>query len=91
MNPLVTLTSVFSLFGQGRSPAALLNFTAPRSGYSIVRDIAYGSGSRQRLDLYLPGAPHAGAPVLVFFTAARFVPAAKVNTAFSAKLSRAVE
>ena len=72
MNPLLALTSVFGLFGAGRSPAALLNITVPHSGYCVIRDIAYGIGPRHHMDLYLP--PHAreSAPVVVFFYGGAF-------------------
>jgi len=84
MNLLTVATSALGLLGRGRSPAALLNFTAPRRGYRVERDIAYGSGPRNRMDLYAPAtsAAEAGAetlqtsprgrPVLVFFYGGAF-------------------
>lgn len=52
----------------GCSPmVALLNLAVPRDGYRIVRDLAYGPGSRQRLDLYIPDHAASGAPVMLFF------------------------
>jgi acetyl esterase/lipase len=54
MNLLTVVSRGLGLFGEGRSPAALLNVTVPRRGYRVDRDIAYGAGQRQRLDLYLP-------------------------------------
>ncbi|MDE2476366.1 MAG: alpha/beta hydrolase fold domain-containing protein, partial [Alphaproteobacteria bacterium] len=54
MNLLSAVTKVFGLFGEGRSPAVLLNLGVPHAGYRIERDIAYGSHRRQRMDLYLP-------------------------------------
>lgn len=48
------------------SMADALNATIPRDGYTLERDIAYGTDARQKLDLYIP--PHASnAPVIVFF------------------------
>jgi acetyl esterase/lipase len=44
-----------------------LNFITPRSGYSVVKNIAYGNGPRQQLDVYVPAHPAPGHPVLVFF------------------------
>ena len=43
-----------------------LNATIPRDGYTVHRDIAYGSNPRQKLDIYEPeGAKNA--PTIVFF------------------------
>lgn len=72
MNPLLALSSVFGLFGAGRSPAALLNFTVPRSGYRVLRDIPYAGGPRQRMDFYLPPDVKAPAPVVLFFYGGAF-------------------
>jgi acetyl esterase/lipase len=49
------------------SPASVLNLMIPRSGYHIVRDIAYGSDPRQKIDLYVPDNLKAAAPVILFF------------------------
>lgn len=48
------------------SPADLLNALSPRRGWSLHSDLAYGRGSRRRLDIYRPDAAE-GAPVVVFF------------------------
>ena len=66
------LTALLGLFGQGRSPAMMLNLTAPRSGYRLHRDLAYGEGPRQRFDLYLPEKISSPAPVLLFFYGGAF-------------------
>ncbi|MBM3601093.1 MAG: alpha/beta hydrolase, partial [Alphaproteobacteria bacterium] len=53
------------------SPLALVNSLVPTADLTAVRDIAYGSAERQRLDVYRPAAANggagAGAPVVVFF------------------------
>jgi len=49
------------------SPASLLNVTVPRSGYRVVRDLAYGADPRQKLDLYIPDGLKTSAPVILFF------------------------
>ncbi len=73
MSLLRAVTSVLQLFGTGRSPAVLLNLTAPRRGYRVERDIAYGNGPRNRLDLYVPAcATKAALPVIVFFYGGAF-------------------
>ena len=72
MSFLKILTSFFGLFGAGRSPAAILNLFAPRRGYHVHRDIPYGAGPRHRLDLYVPDALQAPAPVVLFFYGGAF-------------------
>lgn len=49
------------------SGSAVVNALTPRSGYTVERDLAYGPGARQRLDLYRPDGAAADAPVMVFF------------------------
>lgn len=51
----------------GCSPLVLLNAMVPSDGYSRVRDIAYGPGPRQRLDVYRANTSSGDAPVIVFF------------------------
>jgi len=48
------------------SPVELLNKSVRTSGLTITRDIAYGPGPRDRLDVYRP-ANAAGLPIIVFF------------------------
>jgi acetyl esterase/lipase len=68
MNLLTAATSALQLFGTGRSPAMLLNLTAPHRGYRVRRDIPYGDGPRHRMDFYVPvSSGSAALPVLVFF------------------------
>ena len=45
----------------------LLDLTVPRSGYRVVRDVAYGADPRQKLDIYVPENLRQPAPVLLFF------------------------
>lgn len=49
------------------SPISVLNLAVSRSGYHIVRDLAYGADPRQRLDLYVPDVPPKKMPVMLFF------------------------
>ncbi|HEX4327730.1 MAG TPA: alpha/beta hydrolase [Burkholderiales bacterium] len=51
------------------SPLPLLNSLVPAKTYQVTHDIAYGTGPRQQLDVYVPAglAPDAKAPVVVFF------------------------
>jgi acetyl esterase/lipase len=46
---------------------AAANALVPRGGYTLREDIAYGSGARQKLDIYMPDGLTALAPVLIFF------------------------
>ncbi|HEY4266137.1 MAG TPA: alpha/beta hydrolase [Micropepsaceae bacterium] len=66
------LTALLGLFGEGRSPAMMLNLVVPRSGYRLRRDLPYGPGPRQRFDLYLPETLPSPAPVLLFFYGGAF-------------------
>jgi acetyl esterase/lipase len=63
-------------------PAALLNALVPDDGYRVERDLAYGDAARQRLDLYLPGAVVAPAPVVVIFYGGRWVAGSKTDYRF---------
>jgi acetyl esterase/lipase len=45
----------------------LLDLSVPKTGYAAHRDLAYGAGPRQKLDLYVPDGLETPAPVLVFF------------------------
>ena len=50
------------------SPVQLLNtLLVPTSGYSVKKDIAYGSDPRQKIDIYIPDGLKTPAPVIVFF------------------------
>ena len=60
------LASLAGLLG-GCSPAALLNATVSRKGYTIEPDIAYGPDPRQKLDLYRPDRPRADGKAVIFF------------------------
>jgi acetyl esterase/lipase len=60
------LGSLATLLG-GCSPAALLNTTVPKRGYTLQADIPYGEGPRRTLDLYTPEAPRADGKAVIFF------------------------
>lgn len=51
----------------GCSPAALLNTTVSRKGYTLEADIPYGRDARQKLDLYRPDTPRADDKAVIFF------------------------
>jgi acetyl esterase/lipase len=67
------LTSLFRVAGPGRSPAMLFNLLAPRRGYSLHRDFAYGEGRRHKFDLYVPDGVKEPAPVILFFYGGGFI------------------
>ena len=50
----------------GCSPAALLNTTVSRKGYTLEADIPYGTDPRQKLDLYRPDTPRADGKAVIF-------------------------
>lgn len=68
MRPLFVLvaSSLLSLL-TACSAADLLNSTVPRSGYTLKRDIPYGTLPRQKLDIYTPKTPDASKSVVIFF------------------------
>ncbi|MBA3319332.1 MAG: alpha/beta hydrolase, partial [Gemmatimonadales bacterium] len=43
-----------------------------RDHFLLLPDLAYGSGTRQRLDLYRPRGTRAAAPVIVFLFGGRW-------------------
>lgn len=49
------------------SPLTVINALTPSSSYSFKTDIAYGSDSRQKLDIYMPVVSQGKPPVVVFF------------------------
>ncbi len=51
----------------GCAPVDLLNATIPEDGFTVTRDIAYGPGSRQRLDVYQPARRGPARPPVVVF------------------------
>ena len=51
----------------GCAPAALLNTTVSRKGYTLEADIPYGRDARQKLDLYRPDTPRADGKAVIFF------------------------
>lgn len=68
----------------GCGPADLANALAPRGGYRVARDLAYGEGG-QRLDLYLPDGAAPGVPVIVFFYGGRWQAGRKEAYLFAAQ------
>jgi acetyl esterase/lipase len=67
--PIRFLSHALAAAGSGvlSLSAPLFNLAIPKAGYSLHRDIDYGSGSRARFDLYIPTRPAAPASVLLFF------------------------
>lgn len=61
-----------------------LHDRAPKDGVTIKKDIAYGGGERQKLDLYIPAKLVAGAkpPILVFAHGGGFVRGDKNGVGF---------
>jgi len=67
LSGLLFLMSTFFL--TGCSATGVLNAVTPQSTYTLNADVAYGTLSRQKLDIYTPTAarPATGWPVVVFF------------------------
>jgi acetyl esterase/lipase len=68
---MTTRRSIFAAFSLtplllACAPVRLFNTLAPRGGYRVQRDLAYGTGARHRLDVYLPDKAEK-APIVVFF------------------------
>jgi acetyl esterase/lipase len=75
------LVLVFTLALSGC--ADLLNFTIPRDGYTVARNVSYGSDPRQQVDIYMPDQPAAGSPVIVFIYGGRWEMGSKDDYLFA--------
>ena len=62
---LAPLCSLVAL--AGCSPIDALNFTIPKSGYTVHKDVAYGRDKSQKLDIYVPETKRASRCVVLFF------------------------
>jgi acetyl esterase/lipase len=51
----------------GCSGPDVVNALVSDAGYTIVKDLAYGEGSRRTLDLYVPSGAKDGMPTVIFF------------------------
>lgn len=69
----------------GCSPAALLNTTVPRKGYTLEADIPYGPNPRQQLDLYRPDTPRPDGKAVIFFYGGSWDSGAKSDYLFVAQ------
>lgn len=69
----------------GCSPAALLNTTVPRKGYTLEADIPYGPNPRQKLDLYRPDTPRPDGKAVIFFYGGSWDSGAKSDYLFVAQ------
>jgi acetyl esterase/lipase len=65
---LVPLLSTLLVFLPACNPLPILNLITPESDFRRVTDIEYGTGQRQKLDVYAPLSPaNNKLPVIVFF------------------------
>lgn len=78
------LASLAALVG-GCSPAALLNTTVPKKGYTLEADIPYGPLPRQKLDLYKPDVPRPDGKTVIFFYGGSWDQGAKGDYLFVAQ------
>ena len=64
---LLSLASALLALLSACSSADILNATVSNSGYTIKKDIAYGTLPRHTLDIYSPSKPDPSRAVIVFF------------------------
>ncbi|MDP2378544.1 alpha/beta hydrolase [Reyranella sp.] len=69
----------------GCSPAALLNTTVSRKGYTLEADVPYGPDPRQKLDLYRPETPYTDGKAVIFFYGGSWDSGAKSDYLFVAQ------
>lgn len=69
----------------GCSPAALLNKTVPRKGFTLEADIPYGANPRQKLDFYRPETPRPDGKAVIFFYGGSWDSGAKSDYLFVAQ------
>ncbi len=63
---------ILALALAGCSPRRAAQWVLLSGRFQLIRDVAYGPGPRQRLDVYRPRDGRAGAPVVVFFYGGRW-------------------
>ena len=61
------------------SPFTIINLLVPRAGYHIHRGLAFGAEPRQKLDIYVPFALPAPAPVVLFFYGGGWISGNRAN------------
>lgn len=69
----------------GCSPAALLNTTVSRKGFTLEADIPYGANPRQKLDFYRPETPRPDGKAVIFFYGGSWDSGAKSDYLFVAQ------
>jgi acetyl esterase/lipase len=69
----------------GCSGVGVLNAAVSREGYTVERDVAYGEGPRQKLDIYSPQTADKDTPVIVFIYGGRWQDGKKENYLFVAQ------
>lgn len=80
----IVWAGLMGLLAGSCSPVDLLNVLSPDSGVVTTRDVAYGDGPRNRLDVYAP-ADARDAPTVVFFYGGSWQEGAKADYAFVAR------
>ena len=85
--PLATLfaAALVLLLLAGCSPLAVLNTFAPTSDLDILRDVAYGTHSRAKLDVYRKRQGEGAPPIVVFFYGGSWEDGRKENYLFLAE------
>ncbi len=62
---VIAIITALGLFASC-APVTFLNTITPSTSYKLAKDIAYGSDTRQKLDIYTPNKPRSDQAVLVF-------------------------
>lgn len=76
---------VLSLFGVQGCALQLLDWATPNTGYSVEKDIAYGSHERQRVDVYSPEEPNDKKLTVLFFYGGAWQEGSKAKYRFVAQ------
>ena len=67
------------------SPLATLNALSPATASTATEGIAYGSGPRSKLDIYLPKEASGPRPVIVFFYGGNWISGERADYAFAGR------
>lgn len=80
---LCSLLAVLAL--SACSLGTLVNTPVSRNGFTLVKDVTYGTDARQKLDVYMPKSLTHPAPVIVFFYGGSWQTGAKKDYLFVAE------
>lgn len=67
------------------SPLTVINAITPAQGYTVSKNIGYGTAERQKLDVYIPSGAQKARPVVIFFYGGRWSSGSKDDYLFAAQ------